>query len=80
MTTEEEYFKFLDYCNKRDLVCFDPVRVTRLRVMRDQQIIEADGDSYNEALDNLNINLQVHLRSKIDALCEELETLEDMEI
>lgn len=79
--TDKEYFKFLDYCNKRDLVAFDPVPVTRLRVMvSGGKIIEAEGFSYNDALDNLNIALQSHLRRKIDALCEELKTLEDMEI
>ena len=80
MVTQEEYLKFLEYCNKRDLVFFEPKRVTRLRVMHDQQIIEADGQSYNDALDNLNIKLQARIRSKIDALCEELKELEDMEI
>lgn len=81
MITQEEYLKFLEYCNKRDLVFFEPVRVTRLRVMMsDNEMVEADGNTYNEALDNLNINLQAHLRRKIDALCEELKTLEGMEI
>jgi hypothetical protein len=81
MATEEEYFKFLEYCNKRDLIFFEPVRVTRLRVMMsDNEMVEAYGNTYNDALDNLNINLQAHLRRKIDALCEELKELEDMEI
>ena len=81
MPTKEEYFKFLEYCNKRNLIFFEPKRVTRLRVMMsDNEMVEADGNTYNEALDNLNINLQARLRSKIDALCEELKELEEMEI
>jgi hypothetical protein len=81
MATEEEYFKFLEYCNKRDLIFFEPVRVTRLRVMMsDNEMVEAYGNTYNDALDNLNIALQARLRRKIDALCEELKELEEMEI
>jgi hypothetical protein len=81
MTAEDEYFKFLEYCNKRDLVFFEPARVTRLRVMMsDNEMVEAYGNTYNDALDNLNIALQARLRRKIDALCEELKELEEMEI
>lgn len=79
--TDEEYYQFINYCNKRDLISLGPVTVERLRVMdSDSKIIEAEGFSYNDALDNLNIALQSHLRRKIDALCEELKELEDMEI
>jgi hypothetical protein len=49
-------------------------------MMSDNEMVEAYGNTYNDALDNLNINLQAHLRRKIDALCEELKELEDMEI
>ena len=82
MATEEEYFKFLEYCNKRDLIFFEPVRVTKLRIMTMgwNEIVEAYGNTYNDALDNLNIALQARLRRKIDALCEKLKELEEMEI
>ncbi len=82
MTTEEEYCKFVDYCNERDLISLDsPAVKVALKVLTpDLETVEADGESYNEALDNLNIALQARIRRKIDALCEELKTLEDMEI
>jgi len=82
MTNEEEYYQFIDYCNERDLIALDsPKAVIRLRVLtKGLETIEADGCSYNDALDNLNIGLQARLRSKIDALCEDLKQLEEMEI
>lgn len=82
MTTEEEYLKFLEYCNKRDLISLDSPSVkVALKVMTtDLETVEANGHSYNDALDNLNIALQARLRRKIDALCEELKELEEMEI
>jgi len=76
----EGYYNFLEFCNKRDLLSIDSPRV-RLKVLTpDMEIVEANGCSYNDALDNLNIALQARLRRKIDALCEDLKELEEMEI
>lgn len=81
MITEEEYFKFIEYCNKRELISIGDSPTVTLKVMTtDLEIVEANGCSYNDALDNLNIALKARLRRKIDTLCEELKILEDTEL
>ena len=82
---KSEVHRFLTYCEKRDLE-FDRLTYTsddRYELTcftQDHKCLAGIAPTFEEAIDNLNINLQARIRSKIDALCEELKTLEDMEI